>query len=87
MACGCPVVTTGEPPMTEVGGDVARYVPRLRPSDDLRAWANEGAQVLIELLSLQGADRERVDSDGLAWSARSVLRVDRCVSAHLSAHF
>jgi glycosyltransferase involved in cell wall biosynthesis len=26
MACGCPVVTTGKPPMTEVGGEAAIYI-------------------------------------------------------------
>jgi glycosyltransferase involved in cell wall biosynthesis len=26
MACGCPVVTTGKPPMTQVGGDAAIYI-------------------------------------------------------------
>ena len=26
QACGCPVVTTGQPPMTEVGGDAASYI-------------------------------------------------------------
>jgi len=26
MACGCPVVTTGKPPMTQVGGEAAIYI-------------------------------------------------------------
>lgn len=33
MACGCPVVTNGKPPMTEVGGDAALYLEDVPDSD------------------------------------------------------
>lgn len=52
MACGCTVLTTGEPPMTEVGGDAAFYLPR-RPCDSASAisWASDAADQVIKILS------------------------------------
>lgn len=70
QACGCPVITTGEPPMNEVGGPVARYLPRLLAEDDVQAWAKNGAAVLIELLGLDEADRADMMAQGVAWSGR-----------------
>lgn len=57
MACGCPVVTTGQAPMTEVGGTAAAYIPR-RPDriEDNDAWVVHCADVLQETLG--DADRE-----------------------------
>lgn len=42
QACGCPVVTTGQPPMTEVGGDAAIYID----PDDPAAAARRAADAL-----------------------------------------
>lgn len=50
LACGCPVVTTDEAPMTEVGGSAANYLPRLNRGDDVAAWAKSGARVLKGLM-------------------------------------
>lgn len=47
QSCGCPVVTTGRPPMTEIGGDAAIYVD----IDD----EEEAARVIADGL----ADRQR----------------------------
>ena len=58
MACACPVVTTGEPPMSEVGGDVAEYLPRLRGSGDLQDWSEHGARILLRLL-LEAPDKRQ----------------------------
>ena len=65
QACGCPVVTTDEPPMNEVAGADARYLPRLRSSHDVGAWASYGASVLRSLLArtplekMQGLEQRR----------------------------
>src|SRR5258708_2802507 len=59
QACGCPVITTDEPPMNEVASDAALYLPRLRADGDVAAWASSGASALQELLSLSAAERER----------------------------
>lgn len=65
MASGCPVITTGHAPMTEVGRDAAFYIPR-RPfgqtsSAEVQQWANKGAAELCRVLSLQESElKERL---------------------------
>jgi glycosyltransferase involved in cell wall biosynthesis len=68
QACGCPVITTGEPPMNEVGGSVTRYLPRLQPDDDVQSWAKNGATVLDDLLNLDAAERADIVAQGVAWA-------------------
>lgn len=50
MACGTSVLTTGEAPMNEVGGDAAFYIRR-RPNSDVAAWIEEGAAMIRKILS------------------------------------
>lgn len=50
MACGCPVITTGEAPMTEVGGDAAIYIDR-RPVGNAIDWAEKAACQLRKSLA------------------------------------
>jgi glycosyltransferase involved in cell wall biosynthesis len=69
MACGCPVITTGEAPMTEVGGNVAFYLPRLRLGDEA-AWSEQGARTLKAVLGLSDAERAALMDRGLAWVRR-----------------
>lgn len=53
MACACPVLTTNLPPMNEVGGDAAFYIPvRPQSSEEISAWANQAAREVIKILSL-----------------------------------
>jgi len=52
-ACGCPVLTTSHPPMSEIAGPGAAYIPRLQLQDSLHAWADRGAVVLDRLLREQ----------------------------------
>lgn len=49
MACGCLVLTTGEAPMTEVGGDAAFYIPA-RPQRHPGAWAEQSGARVLEIL-------------------------------------
>lgn len=70
QACSCPVITTDEPPMNEVGGPVAKYLPRLLAGDDVQAWAKNGATVLSELLNLDEVGRADVVAQGVAWTKR-----------------
>ena len=51
MACGCLVLTTGEAPMTEVGGDAAFYIPS-RPARDPATWAEQASDRVLEILEL-----------------------------------
>lgn len=70
LACGCPVITTGEAPMNEVGGPHAHYLPRLPGADDPSAWAIQGAEVLCRLLDRPAAEREAASQAGVEWARR-----------------
>jgi len=81
MACGCPVVTTGEAPMTEVGGPHASYLPRLPSSETLDAWAAAGSGVLTELLDRSPAELAVARAAALAWVRR--FDAERAIDAYL----
>ena len=70
LACGCPVVTTGEAPMTEVGGRFAHYLPRLAGPDEAPAWAAQGAQLLVGLLNRSAAEQAAAAQAGMEWAQR-----------------
>lgn len=59
MASGVPVITTGEDPMAEVGGNAALYIPRLQ-LNSLSEWANTSAIVLNQIMSLSDKEREAI---------------------------
>ena len=50
MACGCPVLTTDEAPMTEVGGEAAFYIPR-RPDTESFDWSVQAGKLIAQILS------------------------------------
>lgn len=58
MACGCPVITTNEAPMTEVAGNAGFKIDR-RPQNGRMAedWAVNSAKMVGQVLSLAPADR------------------------------
>ena len=84
LACGCPVITTDAAPMTEVGGDVAVYLPRLASTDDANLWAQKGAQVLVEVLKRPSAEREERAAMGCAWARR--FAADVAIEGYLSIY-
>jgi glycosyltransferase involved in cell wall biosynthesis len=65
MACGCPVLTTNQAPMTEVGGEAAYYMP-LRPNGAPGGWARNGAERIIEILASSAEVRQDQRRIGLA---------------------
>lgn len=67
MASGCPVITTGEKPMSEVAGDAAFQI-RVRPqnSEDILMWACQSAKMLDEVLSLSIEARNSIINKGNA---------------------
>jgi glycosyltransferase involved in cell wall biosynthesis len=72
MSAGCPVLTTDEAPMTEVGGDAGFYIPR-RPNDDsTSSWARNAGLVVERIASLTREARETV----VAASIRNAKRFD-----------
>ncbi|MCF5910718.1 glycosyltransferase family 4 protein [Aeromonas veronii] len=75
MACGCPVITTGEAPMTEVGGEAAIYIDR-RPVGNAIDWAEKAACQLRELLADESrmvAQREKGIQHVKQFNAESTL--------------
>ena len=84
QACGCPVITTADSPMNEVGGPVARYLPRLLPQDNAQVWANNATAVLIELLNLDEAARADVVAQGIAWVER--FNTDAAIEGYLRVY-
>jgi glycosyltransferase involved in cell wall biosynthesis len=61
MAAGCPVITTGIAPMTEVSGTAARLIPRM-PGDAAGrvSWAKSAADVLHEVLNCDAISRAQL---------------------------
>ncbi|MDO6519617.1 glycosyltransferase [Zobellia uliginosa] len=57
MASGCPVITTNEAPMNEVGGDAAIYIDRCPSNEAMNSWATESAKVLEQTLQIPKEDR------------------------------
>ena len=61
MASGCPVITTRERPMTEVGNGVAFYIDKsLLSESGYKNWAKEGARVVDKIVSLTNEERENI---------------------------
>lgn len=66
MASGCPVITTGIPPMTEVGGVAAKYVsPYYKGKDEDSEWVNDCAAVLGEVINLKETEKQKLISLGI----------------------
>ena len=84
QACGCPVITTDAPPMSEVAGDAAIYIPRLRFGADLDAWASIGAAALISLLAESADARSRRAERSRVWA--SGFDSDRSTQAYLAIY-
>jgi glycosyltransferase involved in cell wall biosynthesis len=84
MACGCPVITTGEAPMNEVGGEAACYLPRLKALADRAEWARGGAKVLSDLLGENEEQKGRRRAIGYAWVKR--FDSNRAIDGYLSIY-
>jgi glycosyltransferase involved in cell wall biosynthesis len=84
QACGCPVITTADAPMNEVGGPHSVYLPRLKPQDDRQPWAAQAAQAMGELL-LAGVDEQAARSAAcVQWAAR--FSADRAIDRNLAIY-
>lgn len=76
LACGCPVLTTERPPMTEVGGAAVAYIlPMPPPPQAPDAWAAAAADQVAALLRLDPATREQRRQIGFAQAARFDLEL------------
>lgn len=69
IACGCPVVTTNEAPMNEVGSTYAYYIGKMPFESALQDnWALTSAIELDRVLSLQGDVLETSKSAGIRYA-------------------
>jgi hypothetical protein len=59
------VLTTGEAPMTEVGGYAAFYISN-KAENDAFTWANKSAQVLESALHLSPEEKQLRRANGFA---------------------
>lgn len=84
LACGCPVITTDDAPMTEVGGPHAYYLPRLLSPEGMSAWAAQGAEVLCQLLDRPSAEREVAANAGIEWTRR--FDAQRAIEGYLKIY-
>lgn len=71
MACGCPVITTDEAPMTEVAGNAAFLIPK-QPSNKLevKAWAANAAKIVENISSFSSEKRKNVTDISIENSKR-----------------
>jgi len=70
QACGCPVLTSDDAPMNEIGGPEAHYLPLLQPGADIKAWAHHGADELQRMLDVSDAQREADAQRRMTWASR-----------------
>jgi len=71
LACGCPVITTDEAPMTEVGGPHAHYLPRWSGSAaEIAPWADKGARVICAVIDRSAEEQTNFARAGIEWTAR-----------------
>jgi glycosyltransferase involved in cell wall biosynthesis len=66
MACGCPVITTDEAPMTEVAGNAGFLIPK-QPADSskVKEWAQNTALVVEKIVSFSPEERKSVANAGI----------------------
>lgn len=84
LACGCPVVTTRDTPMTEVGGNVAHYLPLRAPAESLQRWALAAVPLLLWLLDRPDAERAAAAAAAVHWAAR--FDPDRAIDRYLQLY-
>jgi len=71
MQAGCPVITTNEAPMTEVGGNAAKYIPVMpNNKEDLNIWLINAAQQLNQIIQLDSLKRNQLINNGFVNAQR-----------------
>jgi glycosyltransferase involved in cell wall biosynthesis len=57
QACGCPVITTNDAPMNEIGGAETFFIPLMDAEASTARWAEQGARALLKIVDRTVADR------------------------------
>lgn len=84
MACGCPVLTTDDAPMTEVGGTAARYLPRMDDGLAVEQWAAASAGLLLDLLTSSAEVKSSIRAAGLMHAQN--FQADKALDAYELAY-
>ena len=84
LACGCPVITSDEPPMNEFASDGVRYVPRLALGADIQQWASYGAMIVSELIARSAIDSEQQEAEASIWAHR--FDASKSIDAYLEIY-
>ena len=84
QACGCPVLTSNEAPMNEIGGSAASYIPVLKASDDVQTWAINGAANLKSLLAMSEKQRKKLVNEGIENVTR--FNADDAIEGYLKVY-
>lgn len=84
QACGCPVLTSNEAPMNEIGGSAASYISVLKTSDDAQTWAINGAAKLKSLLAMPEKQRKKLINEGIENVAR--FNADDAIEGYLNIY-
>lgn len=80
MACGCPVLTTGQAPMTEVGGSAVTYIPVMPFQPVVPQWAGSAADTLIAMLS--APEQQKIVQRSNALEQVKLFNADIAISAY-----
>lgn len=83
MACGCPVLTTNDAPMTEVGGSVAYYLPKMDLGDS-ELWAKTCAERLTFVLSRDDIERIATKNAGIEYVRK--FDADKTMKSYFSIY-
>lgn len=84
QACGCPVLTTDAAPMNEIGGTAASYIPVLKTSEDVQAWAINGAVQLKSLLTMPEKQHKKLVREGIENVTR--FNADDAIEGYLKVY-
>ncbi len=84
QACGCPVITTDDAPMTEVGGTQAVYLPVLTHQADVAVWAQAGSAALRSVLTSERRGDDEARSKRIDWASR--FTQDSAIEGYLAVY-
>jgi glycosyltransferase involved in cell wall biosynthesis len=84
LACACPVITTDDAPMTEVGGQAAYYLPRRQHGQDVGNWARSGADLLEQVLAASPQEQSQRRQIGLQWASR--FQAEHTINTYLRVY-
>ena len=84
MACGSLVITTGVPPMNEIGGGHAVYLPRLESADEVNEWAHQSASILKHALAEEAVNQKEKAEQRIEWAGK--FKAENAIEGYLRVY-